>query len=278
MYPDVYVGRLACRNTFEVKIMVEKIITYESTAYGQSWTKNFVAVAGDTYPNEGDPYYEGELATAAAFDLLDGFNGTFLWTSTGTLIGPDSIINTVNQGCLFLHFSGHGNPLSWANHPPEDDHTWIGIDATQFYKFINKDMYPIAIVGGCHNNKYNVSLLNLLKLQRLEEVYGHSDFGPECWGWWLTRKVGGGSIATIANTGYGMGIPGEDCLTGRGRYMEIQFFQGYSEGIDMLGETYGTDLTYYLHAFPPMTNNVDNKIVLQWALLGDPSLRIGGYP
>lgn len=278
MYPDVYVGRLACRNTLEVRIMVEKIITYESTAYGQPWTKHFVAVAGDTYPNDGDPYYEGELATAAAFDLLDSFEGTFLWTSTGALSGEDSIIDTINQGCLFLHFSGHGNPLSWANHPPEDDHTWIGIDATQFYKFINKDMYPIAIVGGCHNNKYNVSLLNLLKLRHLEEIYGHSDWAPECWGWWLARKIGGGSIATIANTGYGMGIAGEDCLTGRGRYMEIQFFQSYSEGKDVLGETYGTDLTYYLHAFPPMTKTIDNKIVLQWALLGDPSLKIGGYP
>jgi len=29
-YPDVYVGRLACRNNYEVKIMVDKIITYEA--------------------------------------------------------------------------------------------------------------------------------------------------------------------------------------------------------------------------------------------------------
>ncbi len=278
MYPDVYVGRLACRNKFEVKIMVEKIITYESTAYGQPWTKTFVGVAGDTYPNDGDPYYEGELATAAAFDYLDDFEATYLWTSTGSLTSEQSIIDTLNQGCLFMHFSGHGNPMSWANHPPEDEDTWIGIDVTQFIKASNRDMYPITIVGGCHNSKYNVSLLNLLKFQQIKDIYYHSDWSPECWGWWLARKINGGSIATIANTGYGMGIPGEECLTGRGRYLEIQFFKSFSENIDMLGETYGTDLTYYLNAFPPMTDIIDNKIVLQWALLGDPSLKIGGYP
>jgi len=48
MYPDVYVGRLACRNTFEVDIMVEKIMTYETTTYGQEWFTRFVGVAGDT--------------------------------------------------------------------------------------------------------------------------------------------------------------------------------------------------------------------------------------
>ena len=33
LYPDVYVGRLACINNLEVQVMVNKIITYENTAY-----------------------------------------------------------------------------------------------------------------------------------------------------------------------------------------------------------------------------------------------------
>ena len=102
--------------------------------------------------------------------------------------------------------------------------------------------------------------------------------GPECFGWWLARKIGGGGIATIANTGYGYGIPGEDCLKGRGRYMEIHFFKSVAEGKDMLGKAHASDLIYYLNAFPPMTDRIDTKIVEQWVLLGDPSLKIGGYP
>ncbi|MCD6447501.1 MAG: peptidase C25 [Thermoplasmata archaeon] len=278
LYPDVYLGRLACRNVWEVKIMVDKIIEYELNAYGSEWAKRFVGIAGDTYPGEDDPYFEGELATKAAFDLLNGYEARFVWTSTGNLSSAQDIIDAISEGCGFLHFSGHGNPMSWANHPPHDEETWIGIDVLQFYKFSNKGMYPITIIGGCHNNQFNVSVFNLLKLKHLKTIYYKSEWSPECFGWWLARKIGGGSIATVANTGYGYGIPGEDCLTGRGRYMEIHFFKSVADGKETLGEVHASDLTYYLNAFPPMEDRIDTKIVEQWALLGDPSLMIGGYP
>ncbi len=278
LYPDVYVGRLACRNKWEVDIMVNKIITYETTAYGSEWAKRFIGIAGDTYPSADDPYYEGEVATKAAFDMLDGYEAVFLWTSTGTLSSANDIIDAISQGAGFVHFSGHGNPMSWANHPPGDEETWIGIDVTQFYKFSNEGMYPITIIGGCHNNQFNVSLFNLLRIRHLKDIYYKSEWSPECFGWWLARKIGGGGIATIANTGYGYGIPGEDCLKGRGRYMEIHFFKSVAEGKDMLGKAHASDLIYYLNAFPPMTDRIDTKIVEQWVLLGDPSLKIGGYP
>ncbi|MCD6480661.1 MAG: peptidase C25 [Thermoplasmata archaeon] len=277
LYPDVYLGRLACRNILDLRTMVEKIITYENTAKGSQWAKRFVGIAGDTYPGEDDPYYEGELATKAAFEYLNDFTSNFVWTSTGNLSSENDIINAISEGCGFLHFSGHGNPMSWANHPPHDENTWIGIDVTKFYKLSNDGMYPVCIVGGCHNNQFNVSVFNLLKLKHLKEVYYKSEWSPKCWGWWLASKPGGGTIATIANTGYGYGIPGEECLTGRGRYMEIQFFRSYAEGKDVLGETHASDLTYYLNAFPPMSDLIDTKIVEQWILLGDPSLKIGGY-
>jgi hypothetical protein len=59
--------------------------------------------------------------------------------------------------------------------------------------------------------------------------------------------------------------------------MELQFFRSYAEGVDMLGATHAQGLTYYLHKFPPLSERVDSKIVEQWVLLGDPSLKIGGY-
>ncbi|MDD3493176.1 MAG: C25 family cysteine peptidase, partial [Candidatus Thermoplasmatota archaeon] len=282
LYPDVYVGRLACRNSYEVEVMVDKIITYETTAAGQSWFNTFVGVGGDTYPSEDDPYYEGELATQAAFDYLEGFEFVPLWTSNGELTGPQDVIDAVSRGCGFLHFSGHGNPMAWSNHPPHDEETWIdGLGVGDMRKLSNDGMYPVCIVGGCHNNQFNVSLLNLLKIYEGFEQWKHyiwyGEMSPESWGWWLARKTGGGSIATIANTGLGYGQPGESCLERRGRYMELMFFRSYAEGKTVLGETHGSDLTYYLHKFPPMEDRIDCKIVQQWALLGDPSLQIGGY-
>jgi len=57
--PDVAVGRLACRYGFEVDIMVDKIIAYETGAV-DSWFKHAVMIAGDTFP-KGNTYYEGEM-------------------------------------------------------------------------------------------------------------------------------------------------------------------------------------------------------------------------
>ncbi|MGC9308504.1 MAG: C25 family cysteine peptidase, partial [Thermoplasmatota archaeon] len=141
----------------------------------------------------------------------------------------------------------------------------------------NAGMYPVTIVGGCHNSQFNVSLLNLLKFRHIQEVYYHSEWSPESWGWWLVRKFDGGAIATIANTGYGYGQPGAETLEKRGRYMELKFFQAYSEGLDMLGMTHAQDQAYYMNTWPPMEDRIDCKIVQQWVLLGDPSLKIGGY-
>jgi hypothetical protein len=93
----------------------------------------------------------------------------------------------------------------------------------------------------------------------------------------MANRMNKGCIGIIANSGYGYGISGENCLTGRGRFMEIQFFRSFSEGTMYLGDTHAMDLTYYMNEFPPMDNEIDCKIVQQWVLLGDPSLMIGGY-
>ena len=289
MYPDVYVGRLACRNKNEVKMLVNKIINYETTTAGSEWFKKFVGISGDTYPGPADPYYEGEEANAAAFDLLDGFESDFVWTSTDTFTDADDVLNVLNDGCGFAHYSGHGNPAAWGNHPPHSDEFIDGPSVFDWWKLRNQDKVPVMVVGGCHNAQFNVSLLNILKgfltdgMQYFssEPPFGdfwHKEWVPECWGWRPVRSKNGGSIATIANTGLGYGIPGEMCLFGRGRFMEVQFFRSYSEGKTILGETHASDLMYYLDEFPPMEDQIDCKIVQQWVLLGDPSLMIGGYP
>ncbi len=290
MYPDVYVGRLACRNTRDVKQVVSKIITYETATYDEEWFYRFVGVAGDTYPGANDPYYEGEAANQVAFDLLTGFEDIFLWTSTGTLSGSQDVIDTLSDGCGFAHFSGHGNPSTWGNHPPHNDSFVDGLNVFEMHKIKNGDKLPVVFVGGCHNAQFNVSLLNIIKgiIQegfkgyfQTEQPYGSfwlKEWVPECWAWRLVQKPRGGSIASIANTGLGYGQSGEQCTEARGRYMEIKFIQAYSEGHTNLGAAHSIGIEYYMNTFPPMDDYIDCKIAQQWALLGDPSLMIGGYP
>jgi hypothetical protein len=165
MYPDVYLGRLACRNKFEVTTMVEKIIAYETNSYEKDWFKKIVVVGGDTFPGTTDPYYEGELSTSQSLEYMQQFDAVKLYTSDQTLGDIQDVVSAVNQGCGFLNFEGHGNPMGWATHPPNNGEVWIdGLNVGDMNRLSNKDMYPVCVVGGCHNSQFNVSLLNLLKL------------------------------------------------------------------------------------------------------------------
>ncbi len=290
--PDVYVGRLACRNSYEVEKMVEKIITYETTAAGSDWFKKFVGVGGDTFPSESDPYMDGEVTVnkSAGFAEKAGFDITTLYTSDGTLAGPEDVVSAVSEGCGLLSFEGHGNPMGWATHPPKDGETWIdGLRLQDMTKLSNDGQYPVCVVGGCHNSQFNISVLNLLKIY---EGYSHwqdyifkGEYGPECWSWWLARAFGGGSIATIGCTGLGYGAIGDnngdgipDATQFYGGFIDSEFFKVYSNNTsDTVGEVHGTALQHYVNKFPINDDKIHTKTVEEWALLGDPSLKIGGY-
>ena len=73
---------------------------------------------------------------------------------------------------------------------------------------------------------------------------------------------------------------------GAGDYMDLQFFYVYgNEDVDYLGDVWKQMVTRYIDRFPVDWDNpagsdaaIDAKTPQQWTLLGDPSLRIGGYP
>ena len=84
LIPDVAVGRLPCRSEKEVKIMVQKIITYETTVFNQPWFSTMLVAAGDTYPetqNANWTGYEGEYYGDRAIENMSGFTATRLYTS-----------------------------------------------------------------------------------------------------------------------------------------------------------------------------------------------------
>ncbi|MCK5300941.1 MAG: peptidase C25, partial [Thermoplasmatales archaeon] len=72
----------------------------------------------------------------------------------------------------------------------------------------------------------------------------------------------------------------KDATIGGGdAWITIEFFKQYGEdGLDILGETYSQTITSYLNSFDMENLRAGHpKTVQQWALLGDPTLKIGGY-
>ncbi|UCB57990.1 MAG: hypothetical protein JSV67_05110 [Thermoplasmatales archaeon] len=297
LYPDVYVGRLACRNNYEVKIMVNKIINYEKQSFDPSWYNRLIVLAGDSH-NDTDnlDFIEGELTCdkilSSYMTEFDPIKLYASYKSTDPLYTPEPInfLREMEVGCGHLIFDGHAKPNSWSTH-------WLfrsgggWTEDITIYDFPNlNNIYklPVCIVGGCHTNQINVTLL--ATLLEAPKMWSFGEPTPECFGWWLTRKIGGGSIATIGNTGLGIGWVGGEtdlngdgivepvCLEGLGGYQQILFYESYEQDdIKILGHAWGGAQTKYLEAFPGMDEFVDAKTVEQWMLLGDPSLKIGGY-
>jgi len=294
-YPDVYVGRLACRNNFEVKIMVDKIIKYENSPADPSWFNKIIVIGGDSHDDIGTDYIEGELVCDKALSYIPDFEPIKLYVSNrdsneGLTPTPKNITNEISKGAGFVLFDGHGHPGSWNTHWI-GDHSWEntpgGITIYNFPKLLNKGKLPITLIGGCHNSQFNVTLLATLLNRPYMWTYGMPV--SECFSWWLTRKIGGGSIAAMGSTGLGYGYVGNhsdidgdgidepDALEGLGGYTEVMFFKVYGEGVNILGEVWGTTITNYLNVFPPMSDKIQMKSIQEWPLIGDPSLMIGGY-
>lgn len=276
--PDVFVGRLPCRNKNDVKRVVKKIINYESKTCFESWFNKMVVVAGDTYPEKTE-YIDGEVYTQKGLDMMSGFEPIRLWTSDGSFKSWKDVVKTLNKGCGFIWFSGHGNPSKWSTHPPYDNDNWIiGLGLRHIRLLFNRNKLPVCISGsGCFNSMFNVSLLHS------PWVYGFPI--TKCWAWALVNKRNGGSIATIAATAFSYESPDIDSGNGGIEWLDMYFFGEYGlNHTDVLGETWGNTISSFLERFP--INWSDNsstgsaliaKNVEQWLLIGDPSLKIGGY-
>ncbi|MEE8565453.1 MAG: C25 family cysteine peptidase, partial [Candidatus Thermoplasmatota archaeon] len=294
LYPDVYLGRLPCRNSNEVKIMVDKIINYEMDKLSDEWFNNLLLVAGDSY-NDTAHFNEGELISEKAIELMPDFTPVKIYSSEQD-INRKTVNTAMNQGSGFAYFCGHGSPASWSTHFPPDGNEWTtGYNVNDMIYLRNKEKLPITVVGGCHNGEFSVSIMNLFKgiLEHgFKEYFFQPPFWfyynkwiPNCWAWWLTSKSNGGAIATIANTG--LGTHGEDdsdnnsvadYLEVLDGWLELKFLQLYGENnYDCLGENHGDSLSGYLNRFLGDNAKMDVKMVQQWELFGDPSLKIGGY-
>ena len=286
--------------------------SYDPKPYGNVtdlyvWIENSDGVTVfEDWRNGTEMYYEGEWVTGekelngrggALSYMNESFERKILWASSGELTGPKDVITTLSKGSGFTFFSGHGNPQIWGDHFPGVPGSrregsvdgLLTVDLRPGYPYFPFPMELISnfnkpfvvVVGGCHNSQFNVSLIPAMQDKRNEKkMWCYGQPLMETWSWWLTRLNKRGAIASIGNTGLGYGYLGKDCtIVGLDGGICIEFFYKYGqEGIDIIGQNHGQTITKYVGTFD-ITNHPEGhtKTVQQWVLLGDPSLKIGGY-
>lgn len=286
-YPDVAVGRIPFRYSWEVPIVVDKIITYETTAYGSDWANKAVFVAGDTSPYERygegvvQGIYEGELTcdNHAKYLQNKGFETIKLYTSKG-LTGVDDVASVISEGCGWVNMQMHANPATGGNHVTDLE------EFVRFYSFLHMDLfkndgkYPFMINDGCHNAQFDVTM---------QEIFDHGGFEGINFNWyewipcdassWFVLMEGGGAIGLIGNTGLGYGYLNNGYSIGLGGWIMPRFAHAYAvQGKQYSGTIWTQGIADYIDNFPVLTDYVDRKTIEERGLLGDPSIKIGGYP
>ena len=299
--PDVYIGRLPCRNIFEVKTVVNKIIRYENSwSYHIDWFKRVVVIGGDTQPNN-LPYYEGEIEGLKVLeymkDFMKGFEAVKLFTSDGSLTSWKDTIKAFNRGCGFVYISGHGNPEGICTSTPQKINGSLNILLTRHINLLsNKNMLPICLISGCHVSKFDVSFLNMLNgfIEYKKDFFEYDSYRPyggnsvdktwvpECISWVLTRKKTGGSIATIGSTCFAYSQMDNYSASDACGWLYTHFFELYAKNYnDILGVLWGDTINDYVSKLTDsdefLGGKSDIKNVQGFVLFGDPSLRIGGY-
>ncbi len=283
--------------------------TYDPKPYGNYtemhvWIKNSNdETVFEDWRNLSGMFSEGDWTTGekllrgragGLYYMPDTFEKEKLWSSNGNWYGPEDVIESISDGRGFVFFSGHGSPGVWANHYPGipgnrqyGDVEGLAvtelngiIPSLQMNELSNEYELPVIIVGGCHNSYFGVSLIPSVLNRFIDNnMFTYGLPVPECWGWFPVKMAKSGAIATIGNTGYGYGYLGDYCTSGGiDNWITTEFFVQYgTNGIDILGETHSQTLTSYIDNIGK-NDEGDAKTIQQWVLLGDPSLKMGGYP
>jgi len=279
--PDVRVGRLPCRNKLEVKIVVQKVITYEQTSPdSKSWYDKMIGIAGMSHDmHQGQP--DGEYIVDTVFDyMINRINEEVRVYSSnedsgGPMPIPKDIAREISKGAGFVLFEGHGHPIRWDTHPVGDTSIWIGgLHMRDMWKLFNLRRLPFTVVGGCHNGEFNVTWYRTKNADEFNDAYWtHGDPGSECFCWRLVTIPYGGAIATEGATGLTVswsGIP-----ISLNSEIEVNIFEQIgNQNAATPGEAIAGALIDFIDSNP--MENTETHCITIVHLFGDPSLQFGG--
>jgi len=275
LHPDVHLGRLPCSYRFEAAVMVNKIINYEKKTYGKDWFNNLLLIGGDTHPDGYSWGNEGEITNDIVAGFMPEFNPIRLWASLGNL-NVNEINKEINKGVGFIDYSGHGFETGLGTHPPMDE-SWLFYHTHNIYGLLNKNKLPIVFFDACLTAKLDFDIAGLTETlsPELQEFLNkipinHSKLFPT-FAWYFVKKIMGGAIASIGATRVAYGYVDEYFWFGSGGLL-IYFYRAYDEGIH-LGQMLTIAQNDYIAGIYP-----DPFTLEEFILIGDPTLKVGGYP
>ncbi len=146
---DIGIGRIPARNLTEAKIMVDKIVRYQTGSAMGPWRNQQVFIADDQDQNL--HLNDAEILSMDAKTVNPLFNQEKIYLDAYPLVSSsggarypavnDAIVNQVFNGALLVNYSGHGSYQRLA------DEAILTQD--ELSRFNNPDKLPLFITASC---------------------------------------------------------------------------------------------------------------------------------
>jgi hypothetical protein len=290
LFPDVGIGRIPCSSNEELQVILDKIISYELCTYDSEWFNNIILMAGDTNPMDNYGIQEGEwfLKNKISSSMkTKGFVPKDFFVSQNTFI-PKTISQNINSGAGFVVFSGHGNTNQIMTFLTNDTET-VQYTMEDFEDLKNGNKLPIFFIDACLTGKLDNNILDKISPNNLFLCYVKSMLDNTIdhkilpfFAWDFLKKENGGGIASIAASQpaiEGLWNDGNNITLYFGSSLFCEyFFNAYHKGClisDMMIETQNNYISNISDYYGTMW---DRNTFDEFNLIGDPSLKIGGYP
>jgi uncharacterized membrane protein len=249
---DVTIGRIPAGSVAELTTLINKIKGYETAVPGQPWMNNVTLCGMDTFPasyGEMSGVAEGEVTLNVVAGYLSNFNITKLYESKGNLT-TTNMKNVIDKGCLFASFSDHGN-TDGVLYPAAGSGTYYSGTATSQ---VNGLKLPVALQDAC-----------------LTTAFDGNDCLAEC----MVLNPNGGMITSAGCSRIGFGAWGNGYPFVNSGFIDTNFFEAYTNGKATPGKMLDAAKSNYL-AEVGVNDYADFKTVIEYTLIGDPTILIGG--
>ncbi len=242
LYPDVHIGRLPASNEEELSILVNKSINYTTPPMRAIMVGT--ELFWETDCREGE-YLKEEISKDLNIDVIKLYE-TNEYEKDDDATSTD-IINYINEGALFVNFASHGNPygMGWKG----------GSFSIDDINKLNNEYLPIVFAMACSTNAFD---------------------GIDCLGEkFLTYPKG--AIAYIGSSRVAYVYLGKAIKSSLSGYLDKAFFKSYYDGSRSVGEIFSMAKIDYIEKHMFM-NSYDSLTVMEYNLLGDPTINIPPMP
>lgn len=168
-FADLAIGRLPVRSVEETKIIVDKIINYETAPLfdesGIDDWRNIITIVGDDELTQGgvgnETIHTSDAENIIEYYISNKFNKKKIYLSEypavrnasyfSTLLKPtatEAILKQINQGTLILDYVGHGNPSTWS-------HEYVLYSPRDFERIQNGSRLALWIAATCDFGRFD---------------------------------------------------------------------------------------------------------------------------